>query len=148
MISIVLTSKDRRLMLDLASYIAEHHHVIPVLKHDRIVLDELVRVDVQDVCSSIKSFLASSGLAYIMHVDHEGRRITLYGGSHGKGSRDRDGAGDKDRGEGEDKGKGEDEGHDVGDGEHATTTVLICPHCNYTTEYEDILNLHMRAHYA
>lgn len=121
MISIVLKDKDRdeMLMLDLAAYIAEHIPVIPVLKHDRIVLDELAHVDVQDVSSRTRSFLEMRGINHGMSVDHARRMVTLYiEGGTGTGRYKRVHGG-----------------------------LLTCPHCNYTTEYEDILNIHTRVHY-
>ncbi|MEM0030671.1 MAG: hypothetical protein QW572_05675 [Candidatus Nitrosocaldus sp.] len=121
MINIILNFKDKRLMLDLATYIAEHLPAIPVLKHDRIVLDELAHIDVEkEVCSSIRSFMSIRGINHYMHVDK--REVTIYIEGSSKVT-------------------------ERGDKYHNTQGLFICPHCNYTTEYVDILSIHMRAHY-
>ncbi|MEM4285663.1 MAG: hypothetical protein QXS98_05345 [Candidatus Nitrosocaldus sp.] len=122
MISVVI-NKDKRLLLDLATYIAEHLPALPVLKQDRIVLDELAHIDVEEVCSSIRSFMSIRRVNYSMHVNNPKREVTIYI-------------------EGSSKVTETERGY-----EHDTQGLFICPHCNYTTEYADILSIHMRSHY-
>ncbi len=123
MISIVVNKDRKRLMLDLAAYVAEHLPAIPALKQDRIMLDELAHIDVEEVCSTIRSFMSMRRVNYSMYVDHPRREVTLYiEGSSNEESKDANNT-------------------------YKAQGLLICPHCNYTTEYADILSIHIRAHY-
>lgn len=123
MISIVVNKDKKGLMLDLAAYVAEHLPTIPALKQDRIVLDELAHIDVEEVCSTIRSFMGMRRVNYSMYVDHPRREVTLYI-----------------------EGSSNEEGKDTNN-TYKAQGLLICPHCNYTTEYADILSIHIRAHY-
>lgn len=122
MISVIVNLKDKRLILDLATYIAEYLPALPVLKHDRIVLDELAHIDMEDVCSSVRSFMSMKGFTYYMEVDHSRREIILYIKDSNNITERRDAI-------------------------YQYRDLFICPHCNYTTEYADILSIHIRVHY-
>lgn len=121
MLMITIECKDMQdLMPELAAYLAEKIAVVPAIKTDTIVLDQLTEsvLDANDVSKYIMNFLAEKGLSKDFIVNVVGEKITVVSLSERKVRVERTDSG-----------------------------LLVCPHCGKVTPYEEEMNVHVRAHY-
>ena len=118
---ITIECKDAQdLMVELAAYLAENIAAVPAIKTSSIVLDPLTEtvLDVNDVNMHVKTFFVKKGLSKDFIIKVAGEKIMVISISERKIRVEKTDSG-----------------------------LLVCPHCGKVTQYEEEMNVHVRAHY-